>query len=59
MSSVELATHNTAAAGPVTSRSSSSGAVSSAIPISGGMVPPITWEDAAKVEPIDARLVAG
>ena len=59
MSSLELDTHSTAATGPVTSVSCASGAVSSAIPIFGGMPPPITWDEAAEVDPIDPRLVAG
>src|SRR4029077_3712534 len=59
MSSVELETHNTAATGPVTSISCLSGGVSSATPMPGGMPPPITCDEAAEVEPIEPRLVAG
>ena len=59
MSSVELATQMTAAAGPVTSRSCASGGVSSVIPMPGGMAPPMTCDEAADVEPIEPRLVAG
>ena len=59
MSSVELDTHNTAASGPVTSMSAASGGVSSETPMPGLMPPPITCEDAAEVEPIEPRLVAG
>ena len=58
MSSVELDTQNTAESGPVTSVSSSIGAVSSATPMPGLMPPPITCEDAAEVEPIEPRPVA-
>ena len=59
MSSVELETHSTAATGPVISTSCGSGGVSSAIPMPGLIPPPITCEDAAEVEPIEPRLVAG
>src|SRR6266702_4458580 len=59
MSSVALDTHNTAASGPVISVSAASGGVSSEIPIPGLMPPPITCDEAAEVEPIEPRLVAG
>ena len=59
MSSVSLDTHSTAASGPVTSRSCASGGVSSATPMPGLMPPPITCEDAAEVEPMVPRLLAG
>jgi hypothetical protein len=59
MSSLELDTHSAAAAGPVISTSCGSGGVSSVTPIPGLMPPPITCDEAADVEPIDPRLVAG
>ena len=53
MSSLALDTQNEAASGPVISRSSSSGGVSSAMPMPGLMPPPpITCEDEAEVEPM-------
>ena len=59
MSSVELDTQKLAASGPVTSTSCGSGGVSSETPMPGLMPPPITCEEAAEVEPIEPRLVAG
>ena len=59
MSSVELDTQKLAASGPVISMSCGSGGVSSAMPMPGLMPPPITCDDAAEVEPIEPRLVAG
>ena len=52
MSSLSLDTQNVAASGPVTSMSSASGGVASAMPMPGLMPPPITCDEAAEVEPM-------